>query len=127
MNLNILFFTIAAIIAALILITIFWNYVEREEEEIIAGDKDYVIYKLLQYSYKCYRENYGKVYRVLCKIIKINSTSPISEKDIINKVNEDIISKNNFVVEDLGSVSVVHISFDNNIIYIKVVEKLLVE
>ncbi|MEM5811294.1 MAG: hypothetical protein QXG91_00940 [Candidatus Aenigmatarchaeota archaeon] len=127
MNLSILFFTIAAIIASLILITIFWNYVEKGEEEVIAGDKDDVVYKLLQYSYKCYRENYGKVYRVLCKIVKISSTSPISEKDIIDKVDENVISRNNFVAEDLGSISIVHISFDNNVIYIKVVEKLLVE
>jgi len=118
-------FFVVAIVCILVLIGIAWNLLEipnSQTEVKIQGDKTTIISKITNLIYKCFEDNVGERASVICFKVDFKSDGEISSSDILNKINNSKIDKNNVVADDLGSSGKIIIRYENQSIYVRKVD-----
>jgi len=118
-------FFVVAIVCILVLIGIAWNFLkisDSQTEVKIQGDKATIINRITNLIYKCFGDNEGKRVSVICFQVDFKSDGEIYSSDILSKISNSKIDKNNVFVDDLGLSGKIIIRYENQSIYVKRVE-----
>jgi len=115
-------FFVVAIVCIVVLIGMAWNFLKipgSQTEVKIKGDKATIISRITNLIYKCFEDNEGKRVSIVCFQVDFKSDGGISSSDILNKINNSKIDKNNVVADDLGSSGKIIIRYENQFIYVR--------
>jgi hypothetical protein len=115
-------FFVVAIVCILVLIGMAWNFLKipgSQTEVKIQGDKATIISRINNLIYKCFEDNEGARVSIVCFQVDFKSDGGISSSDILNKISNSRIDKNNVVVDDLGLSGKIIIRYENQSIYVR--------
>jgi hypothetical protein len=115
-------FFVVAIVCILVLIGMAWNLLKipgSQTEVKIQGDKTTIISSITNLIYKCFGDNEGVRVSIVCFQVDFKSDGEISSSDILNKISNSKIDKNNVVVDDLGLSGKIIIRYENQSIYVR--------
>lgn len=114
---------IVSICCLIILITVAAKYFKADYNiEELHGDKQLAIDSILNLVYKCYEKNTGKKGSVICYRFEINLDETITSSDIVEKIDNNKISKYQVQSENLGYSGEIVIIYEDEIIYVSSVE-----
>ncbi len=122
---NMVLLIFVGIAGALVLISVgvnFWRTNYFQEKIEIKGDKQDVVKSIVNLMYKCFEENTGKKKSIICEQLVVNSTEAILSSDILNYLDLERIDKSKLKADDLGKFAEIIIRYENQIIYVQVVE-----
>lgn len=115
-------FFVVAIVCIVVLIGMAWNFLKisnSQTEVKINGDKVTIINKITSLIYKCFEDNEGKKVSIVCFQVDFKSDGEISSSDVLNKISNSKIDKNNVVADDLGSSGKIIIRYESQFIYVR--------
>ena len=114
-------FLTASIAAILVLIALMINFVEPDfgKDYTVKGEKDEVMQSLRNFIYRCWEENEGSLSNKICFKINLNSSVDITEKEILDKIDTKIISKDKVKIENITGPANLVIEYAKDIVSVE--------